>query len=326
MANRAQSSIFIHQEEVKSIFQLLGTDENDLSFSLAYVIAKSPKLLKAIIEHVYQKKIRFNNVVIKLQEAGKDSGFTDVEIVINNQFFFLIEAKKGWNLPSTDQLKKYISRFGGFKNPRRMFIVLSDCSEEYVKQQFRDSLYGIPIKSLAWRDIIKLIEKIYAEVPHMEKHLFNELKTYLTEVVVMENKESNWVYVVSLRDDTPSWSKIAWKDIVYKKGKYFYPQGKNWPKIPPNYIAFRYDGKLQSIHHVERYEAVADVNEFISEIKKGKIKNHYLLWLGESFQPRKEVPNGVIWSNGRLWCMIDTLFTSSTLKEATRISSKRVKE
>lgn len=139
----------------------------------------------------------------------------------------------------------------------------------------------------------------------------------------MESQESNWVYVVSLSDSTPSWSKVSWKDVIYKKRFYFYPQGKNWPGIPPNYIAFRFEGRLQSIHHVEKYEVVQDAHKYIPEIRKGKIRDHYLIWLGERFEPRKELPNGNIWSNGRLWCMVDTLFTSKNIKQACAISSKR---
>ncbi|MCG2728873.1 MAG: hypothetical protein L6276_01100, partial [Acetobacterium sp.] len=40
---------------------------------------------------------------------------------------------------------------------------------------------------------------------------------------------------------------LSWIDIVEKRNKYFHPMGMNgWPKEPPNYIAFRYYGKLQS--------------------------------------------------------------------------------
>ena len=91
-------------------------------------------------------------------------------------------------------------------------------------------------------------------------------------------------------------------------------------------MAFRYDGKLQSIHHVKTYEVVSDMHNHIPEIKKGKVKNHYLLYLEKPFEPRKELPNGNIWSNGRVWCMLDTLFTSKTIKEACEVSRKRKKQ
>jgi len=267
--------------------------------------------------------------MIRLQEHVRDDrgrGITDIEVVVNNELFFVIEAKKGWNLPSIEQLKRYRSRFSGFNNAKRMFIVLSDCKKEYVKNIYKSSLYNIPIKSISWGDIVKRIEEVYENGSNKEKFLLKEFKEYLMGVILMESQESNWAYVVSLKGNTPSWSKIGWRDLVRNKRKYFYPNGKNWPQVPPNYMGFRFNGKLQHIHHVEKYEVVDDVHKYIPEIRKGKVKNHYLLWLGESFEPRKELPNGKIWSNGRMWCMLDTLFTCKTVKEACDISKKRLKK
>lgn len=322
MPAQIQTDLFIHNKEVESLFEIVGENENDLSYSLGYVLSKSPLLLKALIAKVY-KPIKFKNAVIKLQESGKHDGFTDFEITLDNKYFFIIEAKKGWILPSIAQLKKYLPRFREFKPTQKAFIVLSDCKEEYFRGELKDSIYNVPIKPLPWAAIIDLIDEVFPKATTKEKWLLQNLKSYLREIVIMESQESNWVYVVSLSDSTPSWSKISWKDVIYKKRFYFYPQGKNWPGIPPNYIAFRFEGRLQSIHHVEKYEVVQDAHKYIPEIRKGKVQDHYLIWLGERFEPRKELPNGNIWSNGRLWCMLDTLFTSKNIKQACAISSKR---
>lgn len=328
MGEPSSSVVFIHDNEVKSIFGLLGNKENDLSYGLGYVLSQSDRLLKALIKSIYSRKIRFKNIVIKLQDHGnsdKVKGITDIEITINDEWFFVIEAKIGWHLPALGQLRMYRSRFQGFRKMKRMYIVLSDCKEEYVQRAYPAALYGVPIKSIRWADIITKIDEVYREANHNEKYLLNQLKKYFTEAVVMESVESNRVYVVSLAGNTPSWSSIGWRELVKNKRKYFYPQGKNCPKVPPNYMGFRYNGKLQHIHYVEKYEVVEDVHKYIPEIKKSKIKNHFLLWLGEPFEPRREISNGNIWSNGRLWCMLDTLFTSPTIKHACEISKKRLK-
>ena len=70
----------------------------------------------------------------------------------------------------------------------------------------------------------------------------------------MQKFDSNWVYVVSLGSGTNPGRNIFWIDVVNDRGRYFHPVGKGWPKEPPNYMAFRYWGKLRSIHHVESYE------------------------------------------------------------------------
>ena len=321
MSRHIESTLFIHDEQVESIFEILGSDENDLSYSLGYVLSRSQRLLKAIISSIYSK-VRFTRAVIKLQESGRDKGYTDIEITLDNEYLFVVEAKKGWVLPSTEQIKRYLPRFRKFRRSKRMFIVLSDCDHNYCRSQLPSSFYNVPIRGLAWREIIDLIEDVYSQAANKEKELLLQLQQYLEKVVIMENQDSNWVYVVSLADSTPSWSDVSWKDIVYTKEFYFYEQGYG-PKIPPNYIAFRFDGQLQSIHHVDKYEVVQDVHKYIPEIKRNKIRNHYLLWLGPRFEPRKELPNGNIWSNGRLWCMLDTLFTSKTIKAACEDSNKR---
>jgi hypothetical protein len=62
----------------------------------------------------------------------------------------------------------------------------------------------------------------------------------------MQQIDSNWVYVVSLENGIPTGWSISWRDIIGKKSQYFHPIGGStggWPPEPPNYIAFRYDGK-----------------------------------------------------------------------------------
>ena len=76
---------------------------------------------------------------------------------------------------------------------------------------------------------------------------------YFGGIMSTQQKTSNWVYVVSLSYAKAGDSCLTYVDIVEKKGKYYHPFGNNWPKEAPNYIAFRYDGKLQSIHHIESY-------------------------------------------------------------------------
>jgi hypothetical protein len=321
-----KSELWIHDEKIGSVFQTLGTDENDLSYSLGYALSYSPHLMKSVIHRAYGKSVRYDSALVRLQQFGKDKGFTDFEINLDNKYFTVIEAKKGWILPDRKQLKRYLKRFGGYKRRKRRLIVLSECSDNYANRNLPRSLYRTPISAISWQEIIHSINDVYHHATTHEKFILSELKEYLKEVITMENADSNWVYVVSLAHGKPSWSEISWKDISGKKMRYFYPRGKGWPKVPPNYIAFRYDGILQTIHHVERYEVVSDMHDYLPEIKKGKVRDHYLLYLGPGFEPRKELPMGKLWSNGRIWCMLDTLFTASTIKEAGKISNKREKK
>ena len=124
----------------------------------------------------------------------------------------------------------------------------------------------------------------------------------------MQNIDSNWVYVVALARGTPPGWRISWIDIVKERRSYFHPVGvSGWPKEPPNYIAFRYYGKLQSIHHVEGYEVVTNMHSRIHEMPSREWEPHFLYKLGPPFGPSKEVRTGEIYRNGRVWCMLLTL-------------------
>ena len=140
----------------------------------------------------------------------------------------------------------------------------------------------------------------------------------------MQNIDSNLVYVVSLGSGTPDGWNISWIDIVKRRLRYFHPMGgSGWPKDPPNYIAFRYFGKLQSIHHIEDYEVVINLHKKIREIPNKERDPHFLYKLGPAFYPSNEVKTGNIYRNGRVWCMLDTLFTCDTISKARDVSNKR---
>ena len=144
-------------------------------------------------------------------------------------------------------------------------------------------------------------------------------------VITMQNRFTNWVYVVSLGSDIPEWSDISWIDIANKKLKYFYPfDHKSWPNEPPNYIAFRYYSKLQSIHHIERYQVAEEMHSNIPEIKAGAWEPHFLFDLGKPFRPDHDVPTGPrIKRANRVWVLLDTLFTSDTISDALTETEKR---
>ena len=143
----------------------------------------------------------------------------------------------------------------------------------------------------------------------------------------MQAAESNWVYVVSVGSGifSKTWS-IPWIDIVEMHRKYFHPVGgRGWPKEPPNYIAFRYRGRLQSIHHIEGYQIFTNVHDHFPEGPETAWDRHFLYDLGPPLKPSNTVKTGKIYPNGRVWCMLDTLFVSDTIAEARDLSNSRIK-
>ncbi len=86
----------------------------------------------------------------------KDAGITDIEIESPGQFFLLIEAKRGWNLPGKAQLEKYACRKAFTANEKfpRKLIVLSECSREYARVHLAVKNIGsIEIAPISWKDV-----------------------------------------------------------------------------------------------------------------------------------------------------------------------------
>ena len=80
-------------------------------------------------------------------------------------------------------------------------------------------------------------------------------------------EHSNLVYVVSLSYDEFGPPGISFIDVVEKHSKYFHPiggTGGGWPFEPPNYLGFRYDGELKSIHHVASYSVIENFRSVVS--------------------------------------------------------------
>jgi hypothetical protein len=317
--------LFLHNREIETVFQLLGEKENDVTYSVGWALYRSPSFLREFLRSTIGKDGEVGEVIVRLQHHKDPGGFTDIELELPAQFHIIAEAKRGWGLPGADQLQKYAPRFQRSAYLVRRLVVLSECSVEYATHHLEcQDIQGVPVQPLPWKTIAKLAIKASTQGSHAEKRLLHELVSYLGRVTTMQSIDSNWVYVVSLASGTPEGWKISWIDIVKEKHRYFHPVGSSgWPKDPPNYVAFRYYGRLQSIHHIEAYEVFSDPHEKFPEIPSKQWDPSYLYRLGAAFAPASEVRTGNIYPSGRVWCMLDTLFTCKTISEARDKSKKR---
>jgi len=310
---------------INSLFNLLGDKENDITFSLAWFFSKNEKFLSWFLKEVIGDSIKYQKVDINLQKYDeKYGGYTDIEIVVDNDWFIIVEAKKGWNLPTKRQIRKYMKRKKHYPSFRTLFVVLSDCDQEYAIKEVKKYQLKAKVISVSWEKLFLKLNRIRELSNNYQKQLINELEKYLKGVISMDNVESNKVFCVALsRDKAVGSHRISFLEVVTKKKKYFYPVGKGWPSPPPTYIAFRIDAKLLSIHYVKKYDIVTNFHKYIPEIPSEEFDPFYLLWLDTPFGPKKEVKNGNIYANQHLWFMIDTIFTSKTIKEARDKTKRR---
>lgn len=315
--------------EVTSVFQLIGTLENDITKSIAWALANCPVFLKEIISEILNVDVDPNKVRIKYQDFEKNKGITDLEITDDDLVYIIVEAKRGWILPGDSQLTLYTERRAIQQSSAKYkaIVSMSECSTDYADSYlpFKQK-NGIPVYHLPWKRIYEIADKARADSSNAQKILLKELMRYFGGIMTMQTKESNWVYVVSLGTSKPDKCDLTWIEIVQSHLKYFHPMGGNgWPKEPPNYIAFRYGGQLQSIHHIEDYVVTKNLHNEIQEMPDVVEKiPHFVYKLGTAIVPSKVVKTGNIYASGRVWAMLDTLLTSDTIDEARNISKERM--
>lgn len=313
---------------VQSVFQLIGTLENDITKSIAWAMNKCPVFLKQIVYEIVGVDIDPDQVRIKYQEFEKDKGITDLEITDDNLFYMIIEAKRGWILPGASQLSLYATRHDIVRSSaiHKAIVSMSECSDTYADLYLpfkRNN--GISIKHLSWKRLFEIAEESIKESSNAQKIILKELMTYMGGIMTMQAKDSNWVYVVSLGASKPEDCDLTWIEIVQKHLKYFHPVGGNgWPKEPPNYIAYRYGGQLQSIHHIEDYVVTKNLHTEIPEMPDiVEDRDLFVYKLGPAIVPSKVVKTGNLYASGRVWAMLDTLLTADSIAEARDISKAR---
>lgn len=332
------AELIAYGRTVTNVFDLIGDLENDITKSIAWCLIKCPRLLEKCIENLLEIEINSENAIVRYQVSEVDKGITDLEITDNQNFYMIIEAKRGWTLPGYNQLQMYSTREGFKTNPakHKAIVSLSECSEEYA---YRNLPYikDTRLLHLSWKSIYEMADKARFESTHSQKYILDELKRYIGRIMTMQNKNTNWVYVVSLGKTNAEVisekgktfkSNITYLDIVSKYHRYCCPVGGGkggWPKEPLTYIAFRYDGKLQSIHHIESYVITNQLHKFIPEIPDITLsKMHFVYTLGPAIIPSKEIRVGkkIVMSN-RVWAHIDALLTADTISDAMDISKMR---
>lgn len=205
----AELSIF--NTKIKSVFQLLGNKENNISYSVGYGLANSNKFLELFLKSLnIQTPFQPLKIKIHLQAHERDKGFTDFEIIQENEFHIIVEAKRGWNFPSDEQINKYATRlsFQGSGAKDKRILIFNESIPAYANAHFpTKSLLSIPVQVISWSDIQKIISSAKAIGKDADNRMLKELNIYLEQISTMQKKDSNWVYIVSLgKGIPPTWN------------------------------------------------------------------------------------------------------------------------
>lgn len=320
--------------EVPSVFHLLGQREDDMTYALGYALSQSPRLAVGFMRLAFGADAAVPTT-IRLQETVPGHGRTDVELE-NDHAHLIVEAKRGWDVPRPGQLEQYAQRFDGEGSSR--IIVLTEATAEHATAHHLPSAVdGTPVSYVGWRQVADLARDCHRTSRRpVERSVLDNLHTYVRSFATMHDVTSNLVYVVSLGTEKLGTSGLSFADVVMQRDLYFCPVGFNgFPKDPPTYIGFRFDGKLQRVSYVRDYEVVADpakgmpgLPELIDNLdwtaKDGKPMGHWLFSLDPGIPLPREVRAGRNAYNRRVTAALDLLLTSDTVLEAADRTRQRL--
>lgn len=309
----------------QSIFAIRGADENSATIALGWVLARSPSFADAFVSDILEaRKPLPRDVLIDLQRHEEDGGFTDIEIFAENTAHILVEAKRGWALPTRHQLEKYAGRFDESGSSCRI-VSLSAADQHFAGKSLPARVCGVAVVHRSWSDISKLVARALRSSARTDERLWlRELHRHLRGYVSVQKVSDNEVFVVSLSRKRINPKKpFTWVDVVERHRNYFHPIGDRWPSLPVNYIGFRYDGRLQSVHHVDKWEVAADVAKVHPNWPRTD-RDHFIYKLGPPMRPSRALPNGKIYGPQHIRCALDTLLSGACRSvKAARDETKR---
>jgi hypothetical protein len=312
MAKRA--SLTLHDREISSVFDLLGRDENDLTAAFGFTLARSAGLLRRIVQRV-APGTGGDEAALRL-EVRDDTGRTDLEISTGD-CLVVVEAKRGWLVPGETQLAKYAPRITAHGGG--VLVSLSAATQEWARQTLPATIQGIPVVHLPW-DHVRLDLTAARDIARgQERAWLEEFTDYLRKAIRMRDPADSWTYCVVISNDRPGGGPRTFREFVTIEGCYFHPYGwgKGWPRTPPNFLAFRWDGQVQQVRRVTRAEVIPDLQSRWPDIPKtgDTVRPHALYHLGPTL-PGTPIPSGTTYRAARIWVILDHLLTSATLKDA----------
>jgi len=246
----------LRHRPVDSLFELIGggrRDENAATAALGWCMARAYGFLEEVAAEL-GAVAPGPAATVSLQEHAGANGITDVEVADPGRVAWIFEAKVGFAPPGNAQLKKYASRLASRADgaaPLLVVIARSDRRELYLSQAVGTAVGGIPLRVLSWGQVRSCAGRAQAKSDNAGKRMLRDLIDFLGKVIPMQPIDSNMAFVVSISDSSFGGGTTTFKEVVLKRGMYFHPVGGHWPIEPPNYMAFRWEGRLQSIHHVE---------------------------------------------------------------------------
>ena len=326
-------SLSIRSVFPRNVFELMGKDENSATYALGWALERSPSFARLLVEAIAGRPIDVSDLRIALQKRGDDRGFTDIELRCDKALHAIVEAKQGFELPGIEQLSRYRPRLREAGFDTVALVSVSATPEPIARLKLQTEVGAVPVKHLSWGAVRGLAKAAKSACSGLEEKLWlRELIDHLGDYAAMNRTRDNMVFVVSLGSNAMRYDcDHTWIDVVVQDRSYFHPVGNHWPMQPPNYVAFRYRGQLQSVHRIESFDIVNDVST-VNPTWCSTDVDHFVYKLGPAMKPARPLwaggTNDSIKRSARVWCAIDTLLSGEfeQLGHARDETQRRTKE
>ena len=311
-------AIQLHGRALESVFELRGSNENAMTYALGWCVARVSGFVEAIADEL-GVEAPGENATVRLQEHMRGKGITDIEVHDPGKLHWILEAKAGFDPPGHDQLAKYAEQLrakADDEGATRMLIVLAQSDRRNLSLRLRvpQAIEGVEVKVLSWSQVKNCVQNAY---PHSN----NTGKALLREFQCDESPDHGCDQLQQCIRRLRQWHNlrgcsIIFIDVVEKFRKYFHPVGQGSPTSPPNYIAFRWYGQLQSVHHIDDFEIITNFASHFPGTTDEEIGPHFLHHLGPAIIPNRTVKTGNLFRAARIYAHIDLLLTCDTIAEA----------
>jgi hypothetical protein len=123
-----------HTLPVRTIFDLLGSREDDMTYSLGYVLSRSTCFARQLLRHITGTDVPLaQGPIVRLQAIDAAEGRTDVDIRVGNSFVAILEAKRGPELPTRGQLFRYASILSRDQAVTRWLVAITNAPAEFAR-------------------------------------------------------------------------------------------------------------------------------------------------------------------------------------------------
>ena len=310
------SALARHGREVTSVFDLLGAGENALTAALGFTLARSPLLLTRLASRLLPGAPAGCRFDLRM-EVRDELGRTDLEIEGDGRLA-VVEAKRGWLLPTTRQLAAYAPRViaagGG------VLATLSNASPQWAAHVLPEQVAGVPVRHLPWTLVREDLTAARTQARGEQRHWLDEMHEYLRRAVRVRTPQDSWTYCVVVSGDKPGGGgDRTFRDYV-DEGWYFHPFGSGgWPKEPPNFLAFRWSNRVQQVHRVQDWKVLPSLCDRWPDVPRVPDTDRPVVVyrLGPRI-PVDPIPSGANYRASRMWVLLDQLLVGPTLADALR--------